>query len=114
MTALRWGEAHSLMQQTNGAYQCQRMYSETQTTSQLYFCNARLFSLTDMRNVSRKQVAELQRRTNGGYNCNPINQTQLYNCIAKSEPLTNVSNIIWEEARDLQLRTNRGYDCRPQ
>ncbi|NES21657.1 MAG: hypothetical protein F6K41_22695 [Symploca sp. SIO3E6] len=114
VTALRWGDAHALMQQTNGAYQCQRMYSETQTTSQLYFCNARLFSLTDMRNVSRKQVAELQRRTNGGYNCNPINQTQLYSCIAKSEPLTNVSNIIWEEARDLQLRTNRGYDCRPQ
>ncbi|NEP11311.1 MAG: hypothetical protein F6K14_14090 [Symploca sp. SIO2C1] len=113
-TALRWVDAHALMQQTNGAYECQRMYSETQPTRQLYFCTARLFSLTNMRNVSSKEVADLQRRTGNGYNCNPINPTQLYNCTAQSEPLIDVTNVIWEEARDLQLRTNRAYDCRRQ
>ncbi len=114
VTALRWTDAHALMQQTNGAYECQRMYSETQPTRQLYFCTARLFPLTNMRNVSSKEVADLQRRTGNGYNCNPINQTQLYNCTAQSEHLIDVTNVIWEEARDLQLRTNRAYDCRRQ
>jgi len=114
VTALRWGEAHALMQQTNGAYECQRMYSETQATRQLYFCTALEFPLANRRNVSRKEVAELQWRTNNGYNCRPINQTQLYNCTAESEDLIDVRNVIWEEARDIQLRTNRAYDCRAQ
>jgi hypothetical protein len=114
VTALRWDDAHALMQQTNGAYECQRMYSETQPANQLYFCSARLFPLANMRDVSSKEVADLQRRTNNGYNCNPINQPQLYNCSAQSEPLINVINVIWEEARDLQLRTNGSYDCRPR
>ena len=114
VTALRWDEAHSLMQETNGAYECQRIYSETQPTSQLYFCSGRFFPLTNMRDVTEEEKEKLQWRTNDGYDCHPVNQPQLYDCIAQSEFLTNVSNVIWEEARDLRRRTNGGYDCSPQ